>query len=71
MDVLLRAAKSLIALSRETNGHAVTRCAINGSLGRQAGLVTVLSEARPTTSPTHVACMSREGMLGLCQQEGG
>lgn len=58
-------------LDRLVTHEAVTHCAISGCLGWHAGPVTALYEARPTTSPTSVACMSREGVHGLCQQDGG
>jgi hypothetical protein len=48
----------------------VTRCTTNGRLGWHAGPVTGLCEAHPTTLPTFVVCMFREGAHGLCQQDG-
>ena len=66
-----RAAMSWIALSRMTPVMTVTRCTTNDCLRWHAGLATVLCEAHLTTSPTSVACSSREGVHGLCQQEGG
>src|SRR5213593_308813 len=71
VQLLPRAIKSLIVLSCSALAEAVTCCAINRSLGWHAELVTALCEAHPTTSPTSVAWVSREGTHGLCQQEGG
>ena len=70
-DVLRRVAMSWIASSRMTSVMTATRCATNGSLRWHARLETALCEAHPTTSPTLVACVSREGAHGLCQQDGG
>ena len=65
------ALKSDKVLDRLVTRTAVTHCAISGCLGWHAGPVTTLCEARSTTSPTSVARMIREGVHGLCQQDGG